>query len=507
MTPNDVGKDKRKVKNLIDHYNNQGKPAVVNLESQHKKVSSSPVGNNAPEDSNSNTEQQAVPKGNKIRLGLKIANGIAALVAFSLAIASVGTKLLRGDLTGLMSIVKATALITFRASNVVLPITTLKDKFIKKLESSKVGKVLSNTVGTIWKTLTSKPVKRSYSIGMSALTILSTPTPLGVASAVISLTAISYNVIKENLRVRDANRLMQEHNLLKQHVKHKQKQSELIKILESSKLPDLQSFAKVYKTSLGPKRDTHEVIATVKTSKVVEILRAMRDNTLETFVAIGKSLSGDPVDQAMAAFVTLGNVTGEANKNLQNRKDRFALQKANDKLQMEIVPYKTLEELITLERQEKIKTEALTRLVKEVQNGGLKQLPEERFAALCAEVEQEKAFAVSPKDSLFTEMTSGVTPGSGYVEKSPSDNISNVHTPKQTERNVEFQQKQAVLKSHITKTAKRDVELAQLLSDKDKPKPHKDSPKTPVINQIKPSVTPSSALPYSKELGSKIRSR
>lgn len=478
MSADDLSKNKGKVKDIIDKYNNQGKSAVVDLESQDREGSSSPAKSSIQEDS-SIIEQESAPKGNKIRLGLKIVNGVAALIAFSLAIASVGGKLFRGDLTGLINIIRSTALIMFRASSLVLPITTLKDKFIKKLESNRVGKVLSDTAGSLWRTLTSKPVKRCYTIGMSALTIVSTPTPIGIASAVVSLTAISYNVIKENLDERAASRLKQEHNLLKQHAKHKQKQTELIKILKSSRSPNLKSFTKAYKTSLGPKRDIQEVRAAVRTSKVAEVLRALRDNTLEAFAAIGRSITGDPVDQAMAAFVTLGNVTGEANKNLQNRKEKFALQKANDKLQMEIIPYKSLEELMVLEKQEWIKTEALERFVKEVQTGGLKQSPQERFGALCKEVEQERAFVAASQESLFTRDKSVMAPDSGFVDKSQSDSVSNSQSPKQIVENIQLQ---------------------QVRSDK-------DNTKTTTKGQIKPSTTSSVALPYIKELRSKIRSR
>ena len=506
MAPDGLSKNKGKVKNLIDQYNNQEKHAVVDLKPQHKEASSSPDENNTPKDS-SNVEQQVAPKGNKIKLGLKIVNGVAAFVAFSLAIGSVVVQSVQGELMGIVSIIKSAATLMSRAANVEMPATSFRDKFIKKLESTKGGKVLSNTVGTIWKALTCKPAKRFYKIGMAVLTIVTAPTPVGIVFATISLTAISYNVIKESVELRDANRLMQEHGLLKQHVKHKQKQNELISALESSQLPDLKNFAKVYKTSLGQKRDTQEVRAAVKTSKVAEVLRAVRDNFLEAFAAIGKSATGDPIDQAMAAFVTLGNVTGEANKNLQNRKEKFALQKANDALQMEITPYKSLEELKTFDREERIKTEALSRFVTEVQNSGVSKSPEERFAILCKEVEQESAFALPPKEAFFTRTTSTITAGVGYIMKSQFGNVSNLYVPKQTEENTPSQQKQAALKNDITKSAKREVELAQHIPDVDKPVAHKDDPKSIAKSQIKPSVIPSASLPYSKELKSKIRSR
>ena len=442
MAADNLGKNKGRVKGLIDQFNKQNnkqtEPAVVDIKPQPEKVSSSPEENIEPKDS-SNIEQQVAPKGNKIRLGLKIANGIAAFVAFALAIGSVSTKLVRGDITGLLNVVKSTALIMFRASNVVMPITSFKDNFIKKLESNKVGKALSNTVGVVWSTLTSKPVKRFYTIAMAVLTIASAPSPLGIASAVVSLSAISYNVIKERLDVRAANRLKQEHNLLKQNAEHRQKQRTLIKALESSKLPGLEGFTQEYKASLGPKRDAQEVRTAVKTSKVAEVLRAVRDNTLEALAAIGRSITGDPIDQAMAAFVTLGNVTGEANKNLQNRKEKFALQGANDALQMEIAPYKNLEELKTLDRHERVKTEALSRFVTEVQNSGLSsKTPEERFAIICKEVERESAFAAPAQDSLLTRIASAITPGSRQSEKSPSGNVSNSHKSKETTGDIKL---------------------------------------------------------------------
>ncbi len=448
------------------------------------------------ENSSENTSQVPPKQGEKIRLGFRIANAVAAIVAFSLAIANIVTQVVRGELTGIASIAQSGIVLMFRASNLVVPFTNFRDKFIEKLESTKVGKVFSRSVATVWKTLTSKPAKRFYRIGMAALTMLISPTPVGIALASLSLAAIAYNVAKESLEVHDAKRLMQEHRLLKNNVELKQKQKELLKQLDSSS--SFQKFIEQHEATLGPRREAAELRITPKTSKVGEVAKALRDNALEGVSLIGNALTADnPVDQAMAAFVTLGNVTGEADKNLQKRKEKYAVQRANDELQVEIGQYKSLEELKTLEREERIRTEALTRFAKEVEAGKLPQEPGERFEALRKEVALEPDFAAPKEKTFFEKMTFSVASGTKYVIQSQFDSTSNLYQPEQIGENVAVQEQTA-----SANTAQNKLERAASVADmvvyltEGGERPKSIAAGGIKIGDIKPSPTPKT--PHSK---------
>lgn len=465
--------------------------------------------NEKKENSNDVPEQQNAPKGEKIRLGFKIAKGVAAIIAFSLSIVHIVVRAVQGELAGIANIMQTVLILMFRASNLVLPATSFWNKFVKKLESNKVGKVVSYTVGTIWNTLTSKPAKRFYKIAMAALTLALSPTPVGIALAAVSLASIIHNVTKESLEVRDAKKLMQEHGLLKRSVEYRQKQHALLKTLASkTKLANSQSFIEEYSaSSLQTNRKAEELKSVTKTSKVGEVLRAVRDNSLEAFSVIGGSVSGESIDQAVAAFVVLGNVTGEADKNLQKRKEKFAIQQANSELQMEVSQYQSLEELKTLERQERIKTEALARLVQELDSGSLgNQQVKEKFDVICREVEKEKVFAAPPEKSFLEKLTSPIASGVGYIWKSQFGEVSTLYKPKDTEENNISQQKYAKSASQLEQVA-RTVERAEgvveildhVIYGGDKPT---INPKTSNATQdkIKPTQTP-----FTKELASKLQ--
>lgn len=376
-------------------------------------------------------KKELQPKKNRLTFRLGIAKVLAITAAFGIGLTTTIMKALHGDLSNAGKAIKAAISLTFNASSLSVPIKAFKDKqkqVIDKLKSTKVGKAIVKIFSTIWKTLTSKPVKRAYKTSMAILALASAPTPIGAAIGAIALATVTYGVVKECLEVRSAKRLGLEKSLLEQNkvgiIQQKQLLQDKLLAINS---PDLQIFLQNRIQALaGPAT----ILPSPKkvASKTIELLRTLRDNVLEGSSAILESLNGDPVTQALSAISIFGGVTGEAAGRLDNRaKEKKIVEEINE-LKTYSNSYKNLTALKELTRQQKIEQETLNRFLADphINNLNHEEL-NHKFSTISQEINQDPEFVAPPKKNLLQKFISSVKTGFSYFKKSQLQGVIDLY--------------------------------------------------------------------------------
>jgi len=376
-------------------------------------------------------KKEPQPKKNRLTFGLGIAKVLATTASFGIGLTTTIIKALHGDLSNVGKAVKAAISLTFKASALTVPIKVFKEKqkqVIDKLKSTKVGNAIVKGFSTIWKTLTSKPVKRAYKTSMAILALASAPTPIGAVIGTMALVIVTYGIVKECLEVRSAKRLGLEKSLLEQNkvgiIQQKQLMQDKQLAINS---PDLQIFLQNRIDALtGP--TTILPLPKKVSSKTIELLRTLRDNVLEGSSAILESLDGNPVTQALSAISIFGGVTGEAAGRLDNRAKKKKIVEEINELKPYSNSYKNLTALRELTRQQKIDQETLNRFLADphINNLNHEEL-NHKFSTISQKINQESEFIAPPKKNLLQKFISSVKTGFSYFKKSQIQGVIDLY--------------------------------------------------------------------------------
>ncbi|MFY9590181.1 hypothetical protein OTR29_05475 [Rickettsia endosymbiont of Halotydeus destructor] len=311
------------------------------------------------------------------------------------------------------------------------PSAGLADKALNKIRTLPGGETTANVLKKTYKTLGSKAVRRTARIGGVMVSLALNPTPIGLGLAALSLSAVAYNVGKETLEVRADKRLDRKKETLENIKANYVKQVNLVVSTQKDKAkgsPALKNFLdtklpKIYQEKAEPEK--------LNTTRTREILKAVRDTTLEITALVAQASSAGGIIAGVAAGVIGGgvNILGEADAKLVRMEQQKDKKNQINNLKTSIGNYENTKDLLEKERQAKIDTKALEEFLTTTPT--IDKLSEqqlrEHFNVTRAKVAERQEFLPPPEKTNYEKVKSAVKAGAGYFVESQFGDLKELY--------------------------------------------------------------------------------